>query len=64
MGRISAPATEGIGLVWPARDPAHADPEWYQRDLDDEINDPDTECADPLPTARHRRVPGFPYANE
>lgn len=56
-GRVSAPLTEGVGLVIPLRNPAHADPEWYQRDLDDEIEDPDTPMLDPLPTARHREVP-------
>jgi hypothetical protein len=48
---------EGVGLVIPKRNPAHADPEWYQRDLDDELEDPDTPWLDPLPTERHRRVP-------
>ena len=50
-------SSEGVGLRIPVRDPAHADPEWFQRDLDDEFEDPDTEPVDPLPTERHRRVP-------
>lgn len=50
------PCTEGIGLVIPKRNPAHADPEWYQRDLDDEFEDPDVPALDPLPTPRHRQV--------
>jgi hypothetical protein len=54
--RISAPRSEGVGLKLPVRDPDHADPEWYQRDLDElESNDPVGE--DPLPTERHRTVP-------
>ena len=45
-----------LGSV-PARNPAHADPDWFQRDLDDEFEDPDTPFVDPLPTERHRRIP-------
>lgn len=41
------------------RNPAHTDPDWFQRDLDDEVEDPDTPFIDPLPTERHRLVPGF-----
>ena len=52
-----APRSEGIGLKLPERNPAHADPEWYQRDLDDAYEDPDVEPLDPLPTERHRRIP-------
>lgn len=44
-------------MEFPLRDPAHADPDWYQRDLDDEIEDPDGPWLDPLPTPRHREVP-------
>lgn len=55
--RVQAPLNEGVGLVLPGRNPAHADPEWYQRDLDDEIEDPDMPAFDPLPTERHRKVP-------
>lgn len=51
---------ENVGGLVPARDPAHADPEWFQCDLDDEFDDPDTAFVDPLPTERHRTVPGFP----
>ena len=47
----------------PARNPAHADPEWFQRDLDEPIEDPDTPMIDPLPTDPHRRVPGFDYGD-
>lgn len=57
MSRVSALISEGIGAVIPPRNPAHADPDWFQRDLDDEIEDPDTEFVDPLPTERHRKVP-------
>jgi hypothetical protein len=54
--RISAPRSEGVGLIFRDRDPDHWDPEWYQRDLDElESNDPVGE--DPLPTERHRTVP-------
>lgn len=56
--RVMALRSEGVGLVLPKhRDPAHADPEWYQRDLDDEYEDPDVEPFDPLPTLRHRQIP-------
>lgn len=44
-------------MDFPLRDPAHADPGWYERDLDDEIEDPDEPWLDPLPTSRHREVP-------
>jgi hypothetical protein len=56
-GRVSAPRSEGVGLELPKRNPAHADPEWYQRDLDEEIEDPDEPWLDPLPTERHRSIP-------
>ena len=48
----------------PQRNPAHADPQWFECDLDDEIEDPDAPDLDPLPTERHRRVPGFDYGDE
>lgn len=41
----------------PERNPAHADPNWFQLDLDDEWEDPDTEPVDLFPTERHWRVP-------
>lgn len=46
-------------MLIPERNPAHADPQWFERDLDDAFEDPDVEPADPLPTERHRTVPGF-----
>jgi hypothetical protein len=55
--RLQAPLSEGVGLRFPKRNPAHADPDWYQRDLDDQWEDPDVEPADLLPTERHRTVP-------
>jgi hypothetical protein len=55
--RHMAPYGEGVGLVLPGRNPAHADPEWYQLDLDDPIEDPDAPFVDPLPTERHRTIP-------
>lgn len=56
LERIQAHKSEGVGLTFPPRDPKHADPEWFQRDLDDpESDDPVGE--DPLPTLRHRQVP-------
>lgn len=56
--RVMALRTEGVGLQKiPARNPAHADPNWFQCDLDDEFEDPDVEPVDPLPTERHRTVP-------
>lgn len=48
---------EGVGYRIPGRDPAHADPQWFECDLDDEWEDPDVEPDDPLPTLRHREVP-------
>jgi hypothetical protein len=59
MDRVSAPRSEGIGLRVPARNPAHADPQWFECDLDDQFEDPDVEPDDPLPTERHRTVPGM-----
>jgi hypothetical protein len=55
--RIQAPRSEGVGLKLPERNPAHEDPQWFEKDLDDEIEDPDVEPEHPLPTERHRRVP-------
>lgn len=55
--RVQAPADEGVGITLPERNPAHADPNWYQLDLDDQIEDPDEPEFDPLPTERHRIVP-------
>ncbi|MCH9836338.1 hypothetical protein K0U83_11785 [bacterium] len=52
-----------MGYVIPVRNPAHADPEWFQTDLDDAIEDPDAPFIDPLPTDRHKRVPGFDYGD-
>lgn len=52
-----APADEGIGIKRPERDLAHADPDWYQRDLDEQIEDPDEADVTPLPTPRHRSLP-------
>ena len=52
-----APRSEGVGLVIPKRNRAHADPQWFECDLDDPIEDPDVEPVDPLPTERHRTVP-------
>ena len=57
MDRVSAPRSEGAGYKIPPRNPAHADPQWYECDLDDEFEDPDVEPDDPLPTERHRTVP-------
>lgn len=46
-----------MGIRAPERNPAHADPDWYQRDLDDPIEDPDEPFYDWFPTERHRKVP-------
>lgn len=56
-----APRSEGAGLLkgMPERNPAHEDPQWFELDLDDQFEDPDVEPADPLPTERHRTVPGM-----
>ena len=57
MFPVGGQSAVGGGLV-PARNPAHEDPEWFECDLDDEIeDDPDAPFVDPLPTERHRRVP-------
>lgn len=55
--RIQAPRSEGIGLKFPERNIAHEDPQWYELDLDDQIEDPDEPDLDPLPTERHRAIP-------
>ena len=57
--RHMAPAGEGAGYEIPKRNVAHEDPQWYELDTDDEIEDPDAEFVDPLPTERHRTVPGM-----
>lgn len=60
-GKATARRDEGIGLPpMPPRNPAHEHPQWFELDLDDEFEDPDTEPYEPLPTERHRTVPGFP----
>lgn len=58
-GRVQASATEGAGYgrLPGERNPAHADPQWYELDLDDDFEDPDEPFIDPLPTLRHRQVP-------
>lgn len=54
----TGPTSETVGLPkLPPRDPAHEDPEWFQRDLDDEINDPDEPYIDKMPTERYFRIP-------
>ena len=58
--RHMALRTEGVGYAMPKsgdRDPAHEPINWFQTDYDDAFDDPDTEFIDPLPTARHRKVP-------
>jgi hypothetical protein len=55
--RIQAPLNEGVGLKIPGRSAAHENPQWYELDTDDLIEDPDSEAADLLPTARYRSVP-------
>ena len=57
MTRVQVPLTEGAGYVIPKRDPAHEPIDWFQTDYDDQFVDPDAPDFDPLPTARHRRVP-------
>ena len=54
-----APLDEGAGYEIPKRNVAHEDPQWYELDTDDQIEDPDQEPVDLLPTERHRRVPGM-----
>jgi len=39
------------------KNPAHEDPQWFELDLDDDLEDPDAEPVDPLPTERYRRIP-------
>ena len=41
----------------PERDPAHADPQWFEKGTDLEFNDPDVPMIDPFPTERHHRIP-------
>ena len=55
--RNIAPLDEGAGYVIPLRDPAHADPQWFETDTEEEFNDPDAPFYDPLPTSRLRSVP-------
>jgi hypothetical protein len=55
--RVQAPLNEGAGYTIPPRDPAHADPEWFQKGTDEDLNDPDLPVVELLPTERHRRVP-------
>lgn len=54
--RVMAPANEGVGIKFTERDPLHEDPQWYERDLDDDelLDEPGP---DPLPTPRHRQIP-------
>lgn len=58
------PTSQGVGLELTPRNPAHEPINWFQTDYDDQIEDPDVEPFDPLPTSRHRRVPGFDYGDE
>lgn len=58
--RVQAEVWEGAGYPpLPPRNPAHAPIDWFQTDYDDQFEDPDAPFIDPLPTERHRRVPGF-----
>lgn len=56
FGPFEAPhmTARTVGLRLPVRHPDHSDPEWFQLDLDDEVDD---EPFDPLPTTRHRTLP-------
>lgn len=54
------PNREGAGVHFPprgSRNIAHADPGWYEQDLDQPFDDPDDEQVDPMPTERYFRVP-------
>jgi hypothetical protein len=55
--RVIAPLNEGAGYYIPPRDPAHAEPDWFETGTDEDLNDPDTEPVDLLPTPRHRAIP-------
>jgi hypothetical protein len=56
--RNQAPLNEGVGLRLPLeRHPGHEHIQWYELDLDDAYDDPDTEPVEILTTARHREVP-------
>jgi hypothetical protein len=58
--RIIARRDEGVGYEMPGpRHPGHEPVDWYETDYDDQFDDPDTEPEDPLPTERHRTVPGM-----
>lgn len=50
-----------VGLIPSLRDQAHEPIDWFETDYDDQFEDPDEPDYDPLPTERHRRVPGFDY---
>ena len=51
---------EGVGYgPIPKRNPAHEPIDWFETDYDDQFEDPDTPFVDPLPTERHRSVPGM-----
>lgn len=56
--KVQASPDEGAGYApIPPRDPAHANPQWFELGTDETFNDPDTPFFDPLPTARHRSIP-------
>lgn len=58
-GRVQASAAEGVGLgpLPGVRNAAHADPQWFEMDLDDAIEDPDAPFLDPFTSPRHYTLP-------
>ena len=55
--KVQAEPDEGAGYIIPLRDPAHAEPDWFETGTDETLNDPDAAFVDPLPTPRHRSIP-------
>ena len=64
LDRNMAWRSEGVGYgPTPARQLAHKPLNWFETGYDETLNDPDAAFVDPLPTARHERVPGFDYGD-
>lgn len=56
--RVQADADEVVGYglhrYYRNRDPAHADPDWFQLDLDEPLEDPDEEPVNPVAMTKRR----------
>lgn len=55
--RVQAPLNEGAGYYIPPRDPAHSDPQWFEKGTDEDFNDPDLAPLEVLLTPRHKAIP-------